>query len=188
MDAVKLVQIGAAVLVTVLLIGVIVTVASEGKDTFSTGNDQLVDQTSSLSTGKYDINNNSVQAGGSVIQMINSTFREENLEVLVCTKDGNNYVYNSVLLDAKGKIISTDSLTGMPTYDATGKPFNKADAGTGKSVAAITKASDKLMCSTGYDSSADVSTAGYIASTSIFNCTVQKDVNGNVRRLTYVQK
>ena len=188
MDATKLLIIGVSVLVVVIIIGVVVNLTSEGKDSFNTGNDQLVDQAASLSTGKYDIYDNSIQAGDGVIRMINETFGEVNIEVLVCTKDGNNYIYNKPLTKADGKLIDSDSLDGMPTYDATGKPFSKADAGTGKTTASITKASDKLMCSTGYDSSADVSTAGYISTTSTYTCTVQKDVNGNVRRLTFVQK
>ena len=106
----------------------------------------------------------------------------------MCCKDGSNYVYNSVNVGkATATVLSLSSLTGMPTYDASGKAFAVEDATEG-SAAVIAGAPSTLMCSTGYDVSADVNTTGYISRTATFVCSVQKDINGNVRRLTYVQK
>lgn len=187
MNATKILLIAAAVLVAVIIVSATFKLSSQGEDAFASGDAELVDTISDMSTGKYDIYDKSSETGEGVIGMITKVFNDETIEVLVCCKDGSNFVYNEINVGkSTATVISLDALTGMPTYDAVGKAFDSAD-NNGSGTATILGAPSAVMCSTGYNTTADVSITGYISKTATFTCYVQKDLNGSVRRLTFVQ-
>ncbi len=185
----KILEIAGAVLILVIFLGLAFGLVKKGQDTYAPANAELTSSLSSMKTSQYDSYNGTSETGEGVQRVINELFSNEDIEVLVCCKDGSNYVYNSINVGkSTATVISLKSLSGMPTYDATGLPFNSTDSTDGKGSAKISGAPATLMCSTGYDTSASVNTTGYIASTATYLCSVQKDINGNVRRLTYIQK
>ena len=199
MDATKLIYVAVAVIVLVVVVVAVFRIQNTGKETFNSSSDQLTDQLTSQTTGRFDIYNNSKQSGDAVIRIINETFNNNNIEVVVCTKDGSDFVYNKQAFDS-GKVITKSdtakgeaavTLSNLPTEDAKGKKFSAADGNSGGIVTlavAPKSGDDQLMCSTGYYASAKMTAPGYITGTSTYICTVQKDDNGEVRRLTFVQK
>lgn len=187
-NGIKVLEIAGALIGFVILLSTAFYLLNKGQDTFSSSNAELTNTLSSVSSGQYDAYDGTSDSGEGVRRMINDLFTNEDIEVLVCCKDGSDYVYNAVNVGkSTATVLSLNSLTGMPTYDAAGKAFSTEDA-SGSGVATIAGAPSALMCSTGYDDGASVNTTGYISETAIFVCSVQKDINGNVRRLTYVQK
>lgn len=192
MDATKLVLIAVGVIAVVIIVAAIFAIVNTGKETFNSNNDQLVDQLAGASTGKYDILDGAKQSGDGVIRVIDQTFAEREIEVLVCEKDGTNFVYNKRNLGATGNAYAVpleELKSGVPTTDACGNQFIVSTASDGKitTKVIIQGAPAVLMCNNGYDSTAPVSTPGYIATTSSYTGSVQKDVNGNVRRITFIQ-
>lgn len=185
----KAIEIAVGVIILVVLLGISLGLLRKGQDTYSSSNAELTNSLSSVSMGQYDSYDGTSETGEGVQRMINELFSNEDIEVLVCCKDGSNYVYNSTNVGKPtAKVLALSSLTGMPTYDAAGLAFDNVDASGSAGTASISGAPSNLMCSTGYDSSATVNSTGYISKTATFVCSVQKDINGNVRRLTYVQK
>lgn len=185
----KIIEIAGGVLLLVILLGIGFGLAKKGQDTYSSANAEMTNSLSAMATSQYDSYNGTSETGEGVRRTISELFNNEDIEVLVSCKDGSNYVYNSINLGkSTATVIALDALTGMPTYDAAGNAFAKVDASASGKVAAITGAPASLMCSTGYNTNASVNTTGYVSATATFECSVQKDINGNVRRLTYIQK
>lgn len=185
----KIIEIAAGVLILVILLGIGFGITKKGQDTYSSANAEMTNSLSAMTTSQYDSYNGTSETGEGVRRTISELFDNEDIEVLVSCKDGSNYVYNAVNLGkSTATVIALDALTGMPTYDAAGNAFAKADVTTSSKAATISGAPAALMCSTGYNTNASVNATGYISATATFECSVQKDINGNVRRLTYVQK
>ncbi len=185
----KIIEVAGGVLLLVILLGIGFGLAKKGQDTYSSANAEMTNSLSAMATSQYDSYNGTSETGEGVRRTISELFNNEDIEVLVSCKDGSNYVYNSINLGkSTATVIALDALTGMPTYDAAGNAFAKADVGATGKAAAISGAPATLMCSTGYNTNASVSTIGYVSATATFECSVQKDINGNVRRLTYIQK
>lgn len=199
MDATKIVMIAVSVLVLAVIVGAIVTVMKQGQNAFKSGESTLTDQLSDLNTSKYDVYDGLPMDGSSVVDLINNTFDDPEIECVVCTKDGSNLVYNCTLVpdengNVSGYVISNgvdgtagtdddEKLSNVPTYDALHKAFAEA----GGDANPLTPATD-LMVVTGYDVTTSVSKPGYISTTANFDVTVQKNVNGTVRRITFVQQ
>lgn len=185
----KIIEIAAGVLILVILLGIGFGITKKGQDTYSSANAEMTNSLSAMTTSQYDSYDGTSETGEGVRRTISELFDNEDIEVLVSCKDGSNYVYNAINLGkSTATVIALDALTGMPTYDAAGNAFAKADVAASGKAATISGAPATLMCSTGYNTSASVNTIGYVSATATFECSVQKDVNGNVRRLTYIQK
>ena len=225
---VDIIMIAVAILIVVVVITKVYGVMSIGKDAANKGTDSLTNGIAKFATSQYDVYDNTMQTGRSVIDEINYTFSDDTVEVLVCTKDGANYVYNKANTPIFGALKSYSStggsdsssgsvdvyddasntgkcylvtnsknnqyLTGIPQSDAMGKSFNCADAGQDKTAtvkkAPILSATEPngTCTSSGYNSSLVMSSLGYISTSATFKGTVQKDINGDVRRVTFVQQ
>lgn len=191
--------IGAAVgiLIFVIVLSINLSTVNTGKDAYNTGNDALTSSLSKLSSTEYDMYEGTTQLGTSVIRLINSTIRDEDIEILVCTKDGSNYVYNTKGVEPFGttksstvyKTITDESsssfLTNMVATDACGNAF---DSVATVSLAPRGTTDTDLLNSAGYNTRASLTTSGYISTSASFSCSVQRDINGTVRRITCVQE
>lgn len=189
-----LVKMGVGLLITVIVITAAISITNKGKSIFNQGNDGLTSAVANLSSTQYDLYDGSRLLGSEVISLINTTVRDKNIEILVCTKDGKNYVYNTngiTIFGATNGVLvfdesSNNFLTGLVVTDATGKSFQSGDAKV--STAPYGTDTSSLITSSGYNTSVDMLTSGYISSSSFFSSSIQKDVNGSVRRITCVQQ
>lgn len=182
-DATDFIQIAVGVLITVLLVAAVFLVVNQGRDMFNRGSEQLSETTNEITGGKFETYNGTTQTGSSVRRLINETFTNKSVEILVCTNDGSNLVYNSTTDTGTEKAITTTVVTGMPNSDAKGMAI--VDAG-GVGTPTI-KVATTTKGSSGYNEAAGIDVAGFISTTSTFVCSVQKDVNGDIRRITFVQ-
>lgn len=194
MDVQKIILLAVALIICAGIVAAVMVVYNMGQNALKSGQQTLTDQLAELSASKYDTYDGMSLDGNSVVQLINSTFDDTEIEAVVCTKDGNNLVYNTTLFDTTGYIISSgadgtagtdddEALSNKPTYDALHKTFAE-DGGNASPLRPATG----LMIATGYDITVPVNTPGYIASAATFNVSVQKNTNGIVRRITFIQQ
>lgn len=231
-NALKIVLGAVGVIVAVILITYIMNLVNTGKDTFNKGTDGLASSLSQLDSSQYAAYDGGVSTGTLIKQLINQTFSDGNIEILVCTADGYNLVYNTngyaifgaattaTNASSDGSSLTYDDATGcsarylvfaqnatqllsnLPQYDAKGKPF---EAQTGQNTTAVVHKAPSsvaeatslfgsgdgytyLELATGYNSAAKMLNPGYISDSAHFNSSIQKDINGDVRRITFVQR
>lgn len=213
-NATKLILGALALIITAILVSYTMKVANTGKDLFDRGQAQLSDSLESLPSSQYATLDGSVQTGSEVIRVINSTIHDDSIEVLVCTADGQNFVYNRAgkaiygTTDADGDNYSSEFVTvldttagnylsGQAQYDAQGKAFAGGGTGTQAKIRRATRSGHVLSgesdnsftcIDSGYNSSVPMDSLGYIAANASFDCTMQADLNGETRRLTFVQR
>lgn len=236
MDASKGIMIGVGLIITVLVASAMFMIYKSGNNLTNKGLSQVTDLTKNfddIDKQKYD---KMSLTGDSVLQVIQDYWDDPTCEVVVCTLDGINAVYNKESTDGTYTVPFNETLTGMPTADAKGRAFASDLSGQDTShltaVSGVTNdalASDKnklfdvsavanvnitngaasgnamivdaarlvqnpsstkliLATANGYNASAAVGSGGYISSTSAFTGSVQKDANGAIRRITFVQK
>lgn len=224
-NSTKIIMLAVAIIIVVVIISFTMNIVNIGKDTFNSSNEQLVDNISQMASSQYDVYNNTSQTGEGVIRMINTTFDDVNVEVLVCTKDGYNMVYNkegqniyglkaasngNAQTAAYGQTYNLDTdpsaaeaLSNIAPKDAKGNDFSDTSTSGAKVQLAPVKGNqiaksatspgasgdhEPVATSNGYNVVAPMGTPGYITTASYFTCTVQKDINNQVRRITYVQQ
>lgn len=223
----KIIIFAVGLIFVVIFISNASNTMNTGKDAANSGNDSLTQTVSSISASQYDVYNGSTQTGQSVIKLINSTFTTDSVEILVCTKDGCNYVYNKANTPIFGAITQfsntggnastsgqTDPydtasntqkcylvtntennqfLSNIAQYDAKGRAFdcisgNQGAVATVQKVPVTTNSSKTTCTASGYNSAAPMTASGFISTSAYFTGSVQKDINGDVRRVTFVQK
>lgn len=221
----EIIILAISVAIVAVAITYVFNLQSTGKDALNQGNEQIVEGIAAMTSGQWDMYDGSTQSGETVIRVINSTFSDVNIEVLVCTKDGANLVYNlsptiygvtskgtgSMTINGKNyttelfklntNVNDPDPLSNIPAEDANGSDFTVdngaviARAFTQDFVTNAGWASDptkseytNIMTGSGYNVVAPMSNPGYIAPTAYFTSSVQKDINNQVRRITFVQK
>ncbi len=174
--------------------------------------------------------------GDSVVQVIQDFWEDPTCEVVVCTLDGVNAVYNKESTDGTYKVPFDEALTGMPTADSKGRSFptdisikdtsklvatsfvnedaktttngvtyNVTDVanynitdGNPAGPAIIVDAAQLVQnpdgihvvlgAKSGYNNASTLGSGGYISTSSSFEGSIQKDANGKIRRITFVQK
>lgn len=172
MGSEKLLHIAAAILITVVILSVGFTILSIGRSTWDSGNKELSQTLDDMTVSKFDIYDGATVLGSQVIDVINDTYADKNIEVVVKTNDGKITWYNTAdvifgdddLVDCtlvtKGENIEVQAATGTPLV--TGHGYNKTLDNT--------------------------ATPGFILKTGRFTGSVQHDKNGSVRRITFEQK
>ena len=174
--------------------------------------------------------------GDLVVQVIQDFWEDPTCEVVVCTLDGVNAVYNKESTDGTYKVPFDEVLTGMPTTDSKGRSFptdisikdtsklvatsfvnedaktttngvtyNVTDVanynitdGNPAGPAIIVDAAQLVQnpdgihvvlgAKSGYNNASTLGSGGYISTSSSFEGSIQKDANGKIRRITFVQK
>lgn len=205
MDVQKIIYVAVPIIVLVIVVAAVMTVARTGKTTFSDANSDLTSSLGSMSTGAYDLYDGAEVNGGTVIDVINETWKDQNVEVLVSTKDpatpgtAVNIVYNR---DGAGTTPTGDAswrqgaepvdseLQNTPATLAGGLAMGNATINVCKKYGATTAEGDTLgtAYSNGYYKNPNASTPGFISQSTLFVGSVQTDTNGDVRRITFVQK
>lgn len=195
----KLIMLAIGVLITSVVVSYAISVQQTGKDTMNTGTDQLGESISALSNSKYDVYEGTSQVGKSVVRILNDVYNDPNIEVLVCTKDGYNFVYNTAATPIFGASTSNAGangtasydtasnygalylvcnpndnqlLTNLPQYDAKGLPFT----GTSGTIAVVQKAPV-----TGHV----IGTSNPVATVNGYNSTVEKTDPGYISMSSY---
>ena len=196
MDVQKIIYVAVPIIVLVIVVAAVMTVARTGKTTFSDANSDLTSSLGSMSTGTYDLYDGAEVNGGTVIDVINETWKDQNVEVLVSTKSPTssgtavNIVYNR---DAAGTNPKGDTQwvegAAAVTIELQNKPATLASNTTmdENTVINVCKKEETAYCN-GYYKNSNASFAGFISQSTIFEGSVQTDTNGDVRRITFVQK
>lgn len=207
MDVQKIIYVAVPIIVLVIVVAAVMTVARTGKTTFTDANSKLTDSLGSMNTGSYDLYDGAEVNGGTVIDVINETWKDPNVEVCVSTANpagagAINIVYNyidptsaadwdSTKTGAKPVTDRGTELSGMPAKLANGVA-GPTGATTDKDVwfpctETANSNVDATAYAAGYSKNPNSSAKGYISNTMKFTGSVQKDGNGDVRRITFVQ-
>lgn len=236
MGAEKGISIGAALIITVMIVGILFAIYGVGTVFSNKG----LSQAAHLSKNFDDVEKQKYAGmtltGDSVVQVIQDFWEDPTCEVVVCTLDGVNAVYNKESTDGTYKVPFDEALTGMPTTDSKGRSFptdisikdtsklaatsfvNEDAKATTKGVtynvtdvanynitdgnpvgpAIIVDAAQLVQnpdgthvvlgAKSGYNNASTLGSGGYISTSSSFEGSIQKDANGKIRRITFVQK
>lgn len=220
-------SIGAKLLICVFIVTVMFTIYKVGTNMTNKGLSQAADVTANandIDKQKYE---GMTITGDQVMQVISDYWEEPTCEIVVCTLDGVNAVYNKESTDGTYAVPFQEALTGMPSADCKGRAFandltisqlptsvaassyqndnlgdkktyNVADIANISGNAIIVDAARLvqnpggtntiLATPNGYNTGASMGSGGYISTTSNFLGSIQKDANGTIRRITFVQK
>lgn len=236
MGAEKGISVGAALIITVMIVGILFAIYGVGTVFSNKG----LSQAAHLSKNFDDVEKQKYAGmtltGDSVVQVIQDFWEDPTCEVVVCTLDGVNAVYNKESTDGTYKVPFDEALTGMPTIDSKGRSFptdisikdtsklaatsfvNEDAKATTKGVtynvtdvanynitdgnpvgpAIIVDAAQLVQnpdgthvvlgAKSGYNNASTLGSGGYISTSSSFEGSIQKDANGKIRRITFVQK
>lgn len=233
MGADKAILIAVGLIITVLISATLLMIYRSGSGMTQSGLSQaanLSKEFSDIDKQKYD---KMTLTGDGVVSAIATFWEDPTCEVVVCTLDGVNAVYNMESSDGSYAVPFNEVLGGMPTSDSRNRAFpqdisindlkgitkssyKNADVGNcdtydvsvigehnisgGKANGnAIIVDAAKLVqgpgsinrclaTPTGYNSLLQVGSGGYISSSATFKGSIQKDSNGIVRRITFVQQ
>lgn len=233
------IKMGVAIIGAVMLATAIMLIVNQSMGLINKGLSQSADLVSSfddIDKQKYD---GMTVLGSDVVTVISQYWDDPSCEIVVCTLDGINAVYNKESTDGTYSVPFNEIFSGMPTADCKGRLF-PSDA-TISDVSALTSyqssvsntdtqggplrgitydvskiASHNITDSTasgnavivdaaaliqnpggtnlilatpnGYNNMAPIGSGGYISSSSAFTGSVQKDANGSIRRITFVQR
>lgn len=234
MGAEKAIGVGVAVVIAVMIAGAMLQIFKQGNGFINKGLSQATD----LSAKFNDVDKQKYDGmscmGDTVQQVIQDYWEDPTCEVVVCTLDGVNAVYNKASDDQTYSVPFEEQISGMPTADCKGRAFpsdtaiNRVPTGISKSsfddggvtkqaydVAVIASANinsttgaasgnafivnaaelvqgpgsinKTLATERGYNSLAAVGSGGYISPSAAFVGSIQKDANGAIRRITFVQ-
>lgn len=220
-------SIGAKLLICVFIVSIMFTIYKVGTNMTNKGLSQAADVTANandIDKQKYE---GMTITGDQVMQVISDYWEEPTCEIVVCTLDGVNAVYNKESTDGTYAVPFQEALTGMPSADCKGRAFandltisqlptsvaassyqndnlsdkktyNVADVANISENAIIVDAARLvqnpggtntiLATPNGYNTGASMGSGGYISTTSNFLGSIQKDANGTIRRITFVQK
>ena len=220
-------SIGAKLLICVFIVSIMFTIYKVGTNMTNKGLSQAADVTANandIDKQKYE---GMTITGDQVMQVISDYWEEPTCEIVVCTLDGVNAVYNKESTDGTYAVPFQEALTGMPSADCKGRAFandltisqlptsvaassyqndnlgdkktyNVADIANISGNAIIVDAARLvqnpggtntiLATPNGYNTGASMGSGGYISTTSNFLGSIQKDANGTIRRITFVQK
>lgn len=233
MGAEDAIKIGVAVVIVVMIAGAMLAIYKQGNGFINKGLSQATDLSSKfndIDKQKYD---GMSCMGDSVVDVIRDYWDDPTCEIVVCTLDGVNAVYNKESTDGTYQVPFNEALSGMPTADCKGRAFptdtsintiptgitqstyQNPDTATGVTydvsqisqanidasgnpgaacivdaaqlVQNPTGAASVLATKTGYNATSAVGSGGYISNTATFVGSVQKDINGAIRRITFVQ-
>lgn len=221
-------KIGAGLLITVLIVSIMFSIYKSGANMTNKGLSQAADLTANandIDKQKYE---GMTITGDQVMQVISDYWEEPTCEIVVCTLDGVNAVYNKESTDGTYAVPFQEALTGMPSADCKGRAFANDltvskipdtlqhsgvdnDNLKDKTTYDVAKAANLtgnaiiidaarlvqnpagtthtiLATPNGYNTGATMGSGGYISTTSNFLGSIQKDANGTIRRITFVQK
>lgn len=222
-------KIGAGLLITVLIVSIMFSIYKSGANMTNKGLSQAADLTANandIDKQKYE---GMTITGDQVMQVISDYWEEPTCEIVVCTLDGVNAVYNKESSDGTYTVPFNEALTGMPSADCKGRAFandetvskipselnpsgvNNDNLEGTKTTYDVAKAANLtgnaiivdaaklvqnptgathtiLATPNGYNTGATMGSGGYISTTSNFLGSIQKDANGTIRRITFVQK
>ena len=200
MDASEGLSIGAKLLICVFIVSVMFAIYKAGSNMTNKGLSQAADLTATandIDKQKYE---GMTITGDQVQQVISDYWEEPTCEIVVCTLDGVNAVYNKESTDGTYAVPFQETLTGMPSTDCKGRAFANDLTVTNISGNAIIIDAARLVQNptgtthtilatpNGYNTGATMGSGGYISTTSNFLGSIQKDANGTIRRITFVQK
>jgi hypothetical protein len=183
-NVLKWLTLAVSLLIVVILIVNVFGIQKTGKQLFDTGMDMLTENTAGLSESNYTQYDGSTVDGRRVIDLIKNNWVADNtVSICVCTKDGNNIMY-----DHDGVVFgSIADLKGFPTVDARNQPF----ANNVSTVKGCTITNNSGIATydvnTGYGD-ANLNAAGYINASAPFKGSIQRDGNDNIRVITFIQK
>lgn len=228
--------IGAKLLIAVMIVGILFSIYKVGVGFSNKGLSQAANLSKSFDDVEKQKYAGMTLTGDSVVQVIQDFWEDTTCEVVVCTLDGVNAVYNKESTDGTYKVPCDDVLTGMPTTDSRGRAFpadisvkdtskltatafvnedakattngvtyNVTDVaaynitdGNPSGPAVIVDAAQLVQnpdsthvvlgAKNGYNNATTLGSGGYISASSSFEGSVQKDANGKIRRITFVQK
>lgn len=227
------IKVAVGLLITVLIAGSGFAIYKQGAGMTNKGLSEaakLSAKFNDVDKQKYD---GMTLTGDAVLQVISDYWDDSTCEVVVCTLDGINAVYNKESTDGTYTVPFSEAIGGMPTADCKGRVFpadtsintvpetitattigegnksvNAYDVaqiaalnvtnGVANGPAVIVDAAKLVQNPTGtktllatengYNSLATVGSGGYVSTTSNFIGSIQKDTNGTIRRITFIQQ
>ena len=230
------IHIGAVLIIAVMIVSIIFAIYKAGAGFSNKGLSQAANLAKNFDDVEKQKYAGMTLTGDSVIQVIQDFWEDTTCEVVVCTLDGVNAVYNKESTDGTYKVPFDEVLTGMPITDSKGRSFptdisikntsklaatsfvNEDAKATTKGVtynvtdvanynitdghstgpAIIVDAAQLVQnpdgthvvlgAKSGYNNAATLGSGGYISTSSSFEGSIQKDANGKIRRITFVQK
>lgn len=186
----KFLMFVAGLILTVFFIMAAYNVYHKSNDTYKEGTKQLTRTEKEFTDADKSIYNDITESGSGVIRTIDKYWEDDTTEVVVCTLDGKNLIYSKRAYDmavgntASGTYQVPNIVSGLPSADCTGVPFASEDG----SATAELKIAVSTAYSGGYDKALSAASAGYIAEQGTFKGSVQRDQNGLVRRITFIQQ
>ena len=123
MDASEGLSIGAKLLICVFIVSVMFAIYKAGSNMTNKGLSQAADLTATandIDKQKYE---GMTITGDQVQQVISDYWEEPTCEIVVCTLDGVNAVYNKESTDGTYAVPFQETLTGMPSTDCKGRAF-----------------------------------------------------------------
>ena len=235
MEDEKAIGIGIALVIAVMIASAMLNIFKQGSGFINKGLSQSTDLSkkfNDIDKQKYD---GMSCMGDSVIEVISDYWDDATCEVVVCTLDGVNAVYNKQSSDGTYQVPFNEQLAGVPIADCKGRTFStdpktwalpsgvsavtvansdgtscqafdvatvsgvNVDPSTGKATgnAYLVDAAQLvqnpggsnmiLATQNGYNGMVTVGSGGYISNSASFTGSVQKDANGAIRRITFVQ-
>lgn len=188
MDVAPIFWVVLGILVVVVVVAIVMRVVNSGKSTFASANDELTNAMGQMSSSVYDVYDGTSFSGSSVIDAINNSWEDTNVQVVVSTANpvdrtqAVNLIYDKTLCVETGGEIYAGELTNLPAADyATETTWDSIDV-------AHSSGDDATCYEAGYYVNPDQGIPGYISDSSTFKGSVQKDVNGVVRRITFIQR
>ena len=233
MGAEKAIGVAVGLLIIVLISGSMFAIYKQGGGMTNKGLSEaakLSAKFNDVDKQKYD---GMTLTGDAVLQVISDYWDDSTCEVVVCTLDGINAVYNKESTDGTYTVPFSEAIGGMPTAACKGRVFpadtsintvpetitataigegdksvNAYDVaqiaalnvtnGVANGPAVIVDAAKLVQNPTGtktllatengYNSLATVGSGGYVSTTSNFIGRIQKDTNGTIRLITFIQQ
>lgn len=185
----KMLLFAAGLVLTVVFIGIGFKTFGSANDTYKSASKQQSAQSKEFIDTDKTIYDGTTETGASVIRAISKFWEDSTTEVLVCTSDGKNLIYSkrayemAVGKTANGSYVLPNIVSGLPAADAVGHAFTLDSNNSAELMIAVNTA-----YSGGYNNATTAATAGYISDTALFLGSVQKDQNGLVRRITFIQQ
>lgn len=201
-NSTKLILLGVGLIITALIVTAVMTISGKGTELFKGGMSSLDSATAGLSNLDKQLYDGTTMSGSDVIDTINK-YKDTSLYVVVNTRDGSTFVYNSLFdpESAEAATIAEDyKEVNAMFWELGGWPVNCwASANTPEAIK--TKLPDGADASTtarfgtmkaapkgGYDATSTSSTEGYLSGNASFAATIQVDKNNDVRSITFIQK
>jgi type II secretory pathway pseudopilin PulG len=203
-NAMKIVLLAVTVIIVAVLIVAAFSLVNSGQGLLSTGKSQVNESVKNYGEAAYTQYDAAIVAGSQVISAIKTDWKKDNTVcIIVCTKDGSDICYDysysnyntftsssdedgktmrdNFPQDCKGKTLdcTNSTTTKIPDIVSAGN----GDSSTNKKLSLPTADGTN-----GYKEGAKTSTSGYISRNANFKGSIQRDQNGNIRCVTFVQQ